>query len=133
MTRPGIDEHDTGSYLDGSLLEHNVQDVLADGTVRADPSPAFRTEAIFSSDALCRTCSYSTAQACGYGHPETMSVAYHGTTGEPEEVLALRAETGHLIAIASYGYGRAYFAPGEPRTTLCSSCGAETLIDTEAS
>ena len=130
--RPGLDEHDVWSYLDGTLMEHNVRHVLADGTIDVVPAPAFRTEQIFTSGPLCRCCSYALAQSNGYGQPETMSVTYTGGTSDDEEVLVIRGEAGFPVTIAAYAYGRACFDPGEPRTTPCTNCGTETLIDTEA-
>lgn len=128
MKRPGLGEFDCGSYLDGSLLEHDVQCVLPAGVVFAAAAPSFRTEALVAADVMCQACSFRLAQEHGYGPPETLVVAYDGAPDDPEEVLCLRAADGSLLSIATYSYGRAYFEPGEARTARCGSCGAETLV-----
>lgn len=126
--RPGINEYDTGSYLDGSLMEHDVIHRSVAG-FRVDGAPSFRHKSIAGWGARCRACSYAAAKELGYTGPETLMVSYQpGMPLEPEEVLVWR-QGGEILGIASYGYGRAYFEPGEPRTAPCEVCGTETLVD----
>lgn len=129
MTRPSIDEHDTGSYLDASLLDHKVVKVTELG-IRAEGSPSYDFEELLAPRHLCKEHATALAQSLGFTEPVPILVAYQAHLPfEPEQAQLKVDESGKLTHIAAYSYGRAYFAPGEPRTALCDVCGAETLID----
>lgn len=136
--RPGLDEYDTGSYLDGGIAEHDVLSEPVDGSLVIDPAPSFRSAASRveamnmwnGGDDYCLRCAFNAAQDFGYQGPRNVAVRW-GQYGhlETEQVLVL-IEDDRIVSVASYSYGRAYFEPGEPRTAPCGVCGVETLKDT---
>lgn len=129
MNHPGIDEYDTGSYLEGSLLAFKVIAPVADG-YQMDGAPIFEHEEINLAPDLCREHAFDLARTLGFTGPETLRLSYQpGLPLEDEEVLVKRDAAGNLVTVAAYGYGRAYFEPGEPRTQPCAICGVETLLD----
>jgi hypothetical protein len=127
--RPSIDEYDAGSYLEARLTGHDVKRIDPDGALRCDGSPSYAHDELNLAPALCRTHAYDLARTLGFTGPETHHVSYQPwLSPQPEDVMVLRA-AGRITAVADYGYGRAYFEPGEPRTMPCAICGAETLRD----
>jgi hypothetical protein len=129
MTRPSIDEHDTGSYLDASIAAHEVIAVTEFG-VNVDGSPDLDFDGLYDPEALCKEHAFTHARSCGFLGPVAIPVTYQRAMPyEVEQAMLKFDENGTLTHIASYAYGRAYFAPGEPRTALCDVCGVETLID----
>ena len=135
---PGIDEFDCGSWLDGSLAEHDVIGRSGDVLV-LDGAPSFRTEglgwqlagspddpAVFAT--YCQRHAFERAASFGYDGPSEVRIAFNSPHPvEAEQVMLLRVE-GIVVSVVTYSYGRAYFEPGDPRTDPCSICGVETLL-----
>jgi hypothetical protein len=129
MTRPSINEHDTGSYLDATVSAHQVLEVTELG-IRAEGSPSHDFDELLAPRYLCKEHATASAQTSGFTEPVPVLVAYQAhLLCELEHVQLKFDESGKLTHIAAYSYGRAYFAPGEPRTAPCDVCGVETLID----
>lgn len=135
MTHPGINDFDTGSWLDATLSEHDVLEFLPDGALRCDDSPSFRSAAsageplnLFNGADLCREHAFDQARALGYRGPTEARVTYQRELPPRPEPVMVLTENSVIISIASYSYGRAYFEPGEPRTQPCDVCGTEILV-----
>jgi hypothetical protein len=131
VNRPGIDEIDVGSYLDGGIADFRVISIGGNG-VRVDGAPAHDADELYEHDVLCRDDAFEIARRAGFIGPIPIPVSYQSWLSfEVETVLVKHDGQGHVTHIASYDYGRACFFPGEPRTKPCSMCGVETLIDND--
>lgn len=126
MTRPSIDEHDCLSYLDGRISAHRILAVQLEG-LQCDGAPDLEVD--FGNDDVCRAHAYERALGMGFIGPLPLPISYQPRNSLRVEQVLIRAENGEVTHIADYGYGRAYFGPGEERSKPCAICGVETLVD----
>lgn len=130
--RPGVDEYDAGGWLEGSLSEHDVIAVTGN-EYRLDGAPSHRTDGISHGESSfptrCPEHAYRHAADLGYEGPVAIRTSYRGDLLFLAELaMLLRDDTGRVVSVATYSYGRAYFEPGEPRNDPCAVCGVETLV-----